>query len=317
MKKLVKTLFLHDCAGVALELRKQLIARGHECDLFFFGRDPYIQYGAMTFNPVRLRNIRIVAFVFNKIMGDYDIIHTYNSRFPNHRYPYDYLFAKFLGKNVVVHFHGSDLRLRSHTPVVQRLMKNKVCIVSTPDLLEYCPNATWLPNPVPSEMFHPVPQEEHEEIRILHSSTMPEIKGTKYVLESIKELRGKGYDIDLRVAGVPPYGTTYPRVEMPKLFNWCDLVVNEVLLPVHSLVGVEGMLCEKPVLSSYKIDRKISDPPIFDISKETLTDDIQTAIDHLDEYKKHAKSGREWAIKYHDPDNVTDKLLTLYAEAVE
>ena len=308
----MKILMLHDCAGVGLKLRKELIERGFDVDLYFFGlnRDPYLDYGDCWVPKV---GRDVVWFIFKKLMKDYDIIHTYNTRFPNHPLPYDYVLAKLRHRRIVVHFHGSDLRIYHDKPSVKFLLSNKTLLVSTPDLLQYCPDrAIWLHNPVCPDVFYPTPQEPHDSIRILHSSTDPEIKGTIYLEKAVDELRRRGYNIELLIVG--KYNPV-PASVMPKLYAWADIVVNELLLPLHSLVGIEAMLCERPVVSSYKISRRISNPPIVDVCPSTLVETLERLIQSPKLRRELGEQGRKWALENHDPKRVTDELVKIYGNA--
>lgn len=57
-------------------------------------------------------------------------------------------------KKLILHYHGSDLSNNTNPVQIKKLQSfaNKV-IVSTPDLLEFEPNAIYLPNPIDTELF--------------------------------------------------------------------------------------------------------------------------------------------------------------------
>jgi len=313
----MKVLMLHDCAGVQLKLSQELRKRGHQVDFYLFVNgwdDPYIK----EYEPHKIYGgkIKHTLFLFKKIIQNYyDIIHTYNTRFPSHR-PYDYYLMKLLGRKVVVHFHGSDLREYSQTIAVKTLLKNKTCLVATPDLLKWAPNATWLPNPVDPKVFRPYPNEPHDEIRILHAPTDEKLKGTWVLEKAVKELRGKGYKIDLKILGKR---CSVPRSDMPKWYGWSDIVVNECICGIHGLIGIEAMLCERPVISTFQNEvREVCDPPIVTIqpnSVESLTTQLEWFINDEDARKKLGVKGRKWAMENHDPEKVTDNLETIYKNA--
>lgn len=71
----------------------------------------------------------------------------------------------------VLHCHGSDLRLLSGTQrinlpfhyktISQHIRKiSAKILLSTPDLIEFEPNGTYIPNPVDMELFRPMPEVE-------------------------------------------------------------------------------------------------------------------------------------------------------------
>jgi hypothetical protein len=49
-------------------------------------------------------------------------------------------------KEIVVHFHGSDIRGKQLNPII-RFTASRI-YVSTPDLLQWAPGATWQPQPI-------------------------------------------------------------------------------------------------------------------------------------------------------------------------
>jgi len=310
----MKILFLHDCAGVALELSRELERRGHQADLYFFANDPYIR----GYDPHKIRKggKGLTLFLARKIVKRYDIIHTYNTRFPNHR-PYDYYLMRMLRKKVVIHFHGSDLRLRSRSKAVKSLLNNKVCLVSTPDLLRWAPNAEWLPNPVDPTMCKPMSFQSHDDIRIIHPATDYRLKGTRFVTQAIDELKGEGYNIDLRVFG-PSH--PIPLSDMPNWYGWCDIVLNEMLCGIHGLVGIEGMMCGKPVVSTYQESvRKTSNPPIVTVKPGDVPDlkrVLEDLINSPEKRREIGQEGRKWSSAVHNTEKVVDQLLRIYRTAL-
>lgn len=312
----MKILMLHDCAGVGYNLRHKLIERGHEVDLYYFrteGKDPYVPYE----NLIPKSGAALGLFIMKKLLEDHEIVHTYNTRFPNHPLPYDYLFSKLRGKKIVVHFHGTDVRKFHDKPAVRYLLRHaKTQIVSTPDLLQYCPShAVWLPNPVDSNIFKPLPQEPHDSLRVLtyYRSSTPE--NTEFVKGVVERLRAKGYRIELKIIGLPPVGTFVPHEKMPEVYAWCDVFVNELVLPYQGLTGVEAMLCERPVLSKYEVDADIPRPPVWKTDYESLEDDLEFFYSSSGARETWGQMGREWASKIHDPNKVADKLEEIYDRA--
>lgn len=303
---MTRVLMLHDCAGVNLTLKQELEKKGYDVDLFFFAIDPYLKYGECQ---IQKQGMNLAFFTFKKILANYDIIHTYNTRFPNSPFPYDFLFMKALRKKVVVHFHGTELRKYNKRFNLKFLFRNKAIIVATPDLLKFCPKyAEWLPNPVSSSFFHPEPQEPHENIRILHPCTNEKLKGTWILENAISELQAKGFNFDFKIIGER---NPVPWFDMPKYYAWSDIVVNELTLGVHSLVGIEAMLCERPVLSSYTC-RDVSDAPIIEITPKTLSLVLQEVICNPELRKEYGRKGRVWAMTHHDPERVVERLIEIY-----
>jgi len=127
----MKVVMVHDCAYVAYELRKGLVKRGVEVEHVFFSGSPKVATLKMAW---KLRRIKC------------DLVHAHFCR--------SSAYAAYLsGKPYIVHCHGSDIRGGMNWLQRRCIKKARKVLVSTPDLLEILPNATWLPNPVDTEQI--------------------------------------------------------------------------------------------------------------------------------------------------------------------
>lgn len=316
----MRVLMLHDAAGVGLVLQHYLRRKGHDVDFYYFfdpkihtvKGDPYVDYGhsLVRYNKSsRISKLGMSVFILKKILRSYDIIHSYASRSARHPIPIDYILMKAIRKKVVIHFHGSGLRTNWNKRSYRLLTANKTVLVSTPDLLEYCPpHATWLPNPVPTEMFPPMSNKPHDKIRILHSCTVKETSPKEAIEKSVEELRRKGYDIELLIIGVD---NPVPFRDMPRIYGWSDIVINELHLDSYGIVAVEAMMSQRPVVCHYTW-RNVTDPPFAEATPETLTSVLERLIESPKLRRKLGMEGRTWAVETHDAEKITDKLLEIY-----
>jgi len=239
----LRVLMVHDCAGVGLSLACYLRERGVEADLVYFSRGHrYLRYRNHIFAGHGLRALAYLAGLIPR----YDVVHLHTgTAFPSVPVPVEMLYARMLGRRVVVHFHGSDLRMHHRSLNVRILTKNSVVLVSTPDLLEYAPSAVWLRNPVPVD-FKPVlgQPEPHEGTRILHVATNERVKGTWYVERAVRELRRRGYRVELRIVGER---NPVPHSMMPQMYAWADIVAGQFVIGIYSIAEVEAMVSGRPV----------------------------------------------------------------------
>jgi hypothetical protein len=102
--------------------------------------------------------------------------------------PNDYI----KGKTIVHHHHGHpDFRgnPRKYRNKYQRLKRSKI-FVSTPDLLHLIPTATWLPNLIPINTPHYMPNTVslNNGIRIGQSVTRRDLKNTDDLIEVVGEI---------------------------------------------------------------------------------------------------------------------------------
>lgn len=179
---------------------------------------------------------------------------------------------RLLNKKIIFIYFGSDVRPpymdgasvqgQINNIVVDRVnnrarrIKRKVCIqekmadyiVNSPSTAQYqnLPFVNWFSMGVPVSAVDVVPEKvdcEKNYVRILHSPSNPEAKGTVEIENAIKSLLDKGYAIEFeKITGVAN------SVVKEKL-KWCDFVVDQVYSDTPMAVfAVEAALYRKPTV---------------------------------------------------------------------
>jgi len=249
----MKVLHVGDTAGVPVVLRE--IDR-RNCDK----SDIVITCGNKLNYPVDFKfllqgkNFGSVKNMFKYLWlcPKYDRIHFHKKTIFN---GLDIALFKLLGKEIVIHYHGSDARGKQ-LPWYNGLAD--IIYVSTPDLLKYVPNATWLPNVA---IDWELPWKEREaysehKFRILHCPTNPEIKGTKYIEEAITELKEK-YDFEYETITGQPHEEIL--LEMAK----CDLYIDQLRIGYYGVSAMECAAMGVPVVCYVK---KQFESPFINVS---------------------------------------------------
>lgn len=230
------------------------------------------------------------AFALEAIKN-YDVFHLYfgNTLFP---YPYpDLPVLRALGKKIVFHFCGCEVRdrditMRKHyvsgcSECVSLVCLGKhrpnpawadVTLVSTPDLLEFVPGARLMPGPVDLAKWTPrpprtAPISKDDPVRILHAPSDREIKGTRHLLAAIERLKAAGYPVELLLLeGVP-------HDQVAEFCNMADIAVDQLMIGAYGTVAIEMMAKGVPVVCRIREDLRPyypSDLPI--ISAEPFSD---------------------------------------------
>ncbi len=112
-------------------------------------------------------------------------------------------------KKILLHYHGSDVR---YTPLEKRSKAEEmadIVLVSTPDLKEFVPNSTYIPNPIDIEHFSFVPPKSKKAFTILLRGHTEEV--------TRKFLANHGIDIEFDVLNSKE--NLIPYAEMPKVFS--------------------------------------------------------------------------------------------------
>jgi hypothetical protein len=284
------------------------------------------------------------SFALEAIRG-YDVFHLYfgNTLFP---YPYpDLPVLRALGKKIVFHFCGCEVRdrditMRKHyisgcSECVSLVCLGKhrpnpawadVTLVSTPDLLEFVPGARLMPGPVDLAKWTPrpprtTPVSHSDPVRILHAPSDREIKGTSHLLATIERLKAAGYPVELLLLeGVP-------HDEVAEFCSTADIAVDQLMIGAYGTVSIEMMAKGVPVVCRIREDLRPyypSDLPI--VSAEPFSDArhsarnpgpeiyavLETLIQHPETWPDLGNRGVAYVQHEHEMHAVARRVLDLY-----
>jgi hypothetical protein len=202
--------------------------------------------------------------VFDAAVRRFDIFHFQYSRSlltpQSYVLPqlWDLPLLKSLGKRVIMHFRGTDVRRRSDhlrreqdsylaTPGVVSTDEDEievrlaVCrrfcdalLVSTPGLLDDVPDATWLPHVVDAQAWTRAPRAERPVPVVLHVPSSRAAKGSAQIDAALEPLH---------TAGIIEYRTLtgLARGALREALRDADLVVDSLGIGDNGLISVEAM----------------------------------------------------------------------------
>lgn len=234
----------------------------------------------------------------------HDIIHIHGGIGNFGRY-----IKKFLRKKIICHYHGSDLRLGIVDIAKERRLADAM-IVSTPDLLNYCPEATYIPNPYAPKGTSSNAKGE----KLIHSHTAEkDNKGTltiKRVFQKLK--RDMGIDYELI------HGLSYQ--EATQRYLTATIAVDELPGGWYGMFALECVGMGIPVLTS--IFREYEDlagfgTPFIKVDRENLESKLRDLLSSTKEDRRDlTKKQMEWMEKIHSPDVTIPRFEKIYREAL-
>ena len=269
----------------------------------------------------------------------YDVFHLYfgNTLFP-HPYP-DLPLMKALGKKIVFHFCGCEVRRRDITlekygvsgcsECVSLVCLKKhhpdpkwadVTLVSTPDLLEFVPGAQLMPGPVDLAKWTPrpprtTPVSVDDPIRVLHAPSDREIKGTRHLLSAVERLKAAGYPVELMLLEGVPHN------EVVEYCNRADIAVDQLMIGAYGTVSIEMMAKGVPVVCRIREDLRgyyPDDLPV--VTAEPFEDgqgpDVYSVLEELarqpESWVELGRRGIEYVTREHEMHRVAERVLPLY-----
>jgi len=309
MKNSLKILHVGNIAGIATTLANEQKKMGHKATVMSFNKhclfhksdyDNYI-LDKIPFNI--FKNIFLILKLFPK----HDVLHFHaRSILP---FFLDLPLWKFLGKTIVVHYHGSDIRYKNNSLCVKKCAN---CVfVSTPDLLEWAPDAIWVPNPIDVDKYSNLGEfnnQESESILIIHAPTVREVKGTQYIVDAIDKLKQEGYTVELKILEC----LSHDQIIME--FIKADIIVDQLLLGWYGVVSIEGMSLKKPVCVYIRDDliQFIPKGSFVNCNPENIYVILKRVIEDSNLRKDIATNGYDFVCKFHNAEMVAKVIVAKY-----
>jgi hypothetical protein len=259
----MKIVMVDDCAFVGYELRRELIKRNFEVEHLFFTR---------SFLP-RTATLKM-TWALKKV--NCDLVHAHFCRSAAYA-------AYFSGKPYLLHCHGTDIRGGIDWLKRRSIEKARKVLVSTPDLLEILPTATWLSNPVDMDRFKPL--KEHNGNKVLYFPHWYED------LSNEVEKACEKLSHELTV----PNAYSVPYKKMHLFLNEFDIFVDRFSIKSYSKTALEAMACGLVVIG-------------FELPLEKAFQQFAVHSERL----KRLRWQSEHVLPKHDVKAVVDQLLEIY-----
>ncbi len=304
----IRILQIGNISGMPQGIRNALRKLGCTCDVISFFKHPF-GYDVDILYPSKQKLLIGKSRKFIKLLrihSDYDIFHFHVSSVMH--FGLDLPVWKALGKKIVINYRGSEIRNKK--PPFLHTKLADVCLVSTPDLLEFVPRASWLPNPIDLDQYRPTyPDPSPEVIRILHAPSNRDLKGTSHVEEAVKSLKTRGYPVELVLLENVSHDVVISELAR------VDIVVDQLILGWYGVFSMEAMATGKPVLCYIKpelLDRYPS-LPVINTNATDICGDLEQLIRDGKLRVELGKRGREYIENVHDSRKICKKLLELYS----
>ena len=239
------------------------------------------------------------------------------------------------GVRLVFHFHGCEVRPRAamlarhalsactECPVYcvpakqERLLAvarryGALALVSTPDLLPAVPDAEHLPVAIDLAEWDALRAAATEApgFVVLHAPSDPEIKGTRHVVQAVRELAARHPDVELLLVQNEPAARARLR------YGAATVAVDQLHLGWYGLFAVEAMALMKPVLAYIRSDLDRPELPLARTTRERLATDLEAL--RADPARRAALAARGYAYvrAVHDLPVVSARLHDLYLRRV-
>lgn len=326
-------------AGQPGMLARALRARGMKAKSFLVGPN---KFGYATDDWTQERTNGTMRDALARLLPDADILHVHaitplftkaEVAFPMGT---DLLAAKALGKKVIVHFRGSEVRqaelFRKFSPFnyvdenPNNLFANfptewqqhylKLCrsladqlVVTDPELQSYVPKAEIIQRAIDLDVWRHVGLINNDRPLIVHAPSRQGVKGTSHVIRAVDELRREGLAFDFQM--IEGLSNEQARTAYEK----ADIVVDQLRIGWYGVLAIEAMALGKAVVSYVRDDltHHLGDePPIAVADPNTITESLRNLVRDPAKRQQVAARGRRFCENYHAANVVADRCRQVY-----
>src|SRR5436190_622883 len=212
-------------------------------------------------------------------------------------------------KKSVFHFLGSDIRRKTPDELAYTRKAN-ARIVGSYDAARWVADAHVVPPGIDLAHYRPAPPAGNGRVLAVHAPSSRRKKGTEAVIAACEKV---GVELDI-VEGVR-------HDEAVKRFARADVIIDQLNAGWYGLFAIESMALAKPVLAFLNSDavERTEDAfgtavPVVNVTKETLATRLRELVDAgPDERSRIGEASRAYVERVHDPDEIADRLLEIYA----
>lgn len=212
-----------------------------------------------------------------------------------------------LGKKIIAHYHGEDLRASGVMPVMDSL--SHLNLTNEVDLLEKHPNIEYLFLPFETKQFSPKGF-INEKIRVSHAPTNRFYKGSDFIISVCENIKKEGliqFDLIENVS----------HADALKRKAMSDIFIDQIgdrggwgygMNSVESLsMGICTLTEMNETYQSF-----IPDHPFVNVNQSNFETVLRNLIIQPNKIKSKGKEAREWVVQNHDIKQVSKKLYSYY-----
>jgi O-antigen/teichoic acid export membrane protein/glycosyltransferase involved in cell wall biosynthesis len=220
---------------------------------------------------------------------------------------------RLFGKRSVMHYLGSDIRGKAPEEIAYG-KKAGAEIVGSYDAIRWVPEAHVIPPGIDLEAIRPAPPSDRPRPIVLHAPSSRQRKGTDHVIAACQ-----GLDVELRIV------EDLHHEEAFALYQDADIVVDQLGAGWYGLFAIESMALGKPVVTFLHEEAVARtreaygvDVPILNATKETLRGRLEELLEMgPEERRRIGAASRAYVERVHDAEQVTDRMVDLYATIAE
>lgn len=258
----------------------------------------------------RLREPLVAKVIADNNLDEFDIIH-YDFALDFYRNAKQAVKWKEMGKKIVCCYYGSDLRIRGVIKELEQV--SDLNITGEYDHLALHPELEFMFFPYDTSELPARKNVGKDIVKIVHSPTNRQFKGTANVIEAIEMLRKERNDFEFILL------ENRPRSEVLEIKSGCHIGIECISGEMggygYGKSGLEMLGMGLPVVTSmpHEYAQWLPENPfIIANSAQELYHKLKELMQQRDLIEKIGIDGKKWVNKYHSFEAVNKKLYELY-----
>ncbi len=229
------------------------------------------------------------------LIKECDILH-YHGQAVSQGYRDLVMWSGIMGKPVILHHHGSEIRNKDYPKFASQLVKYRY--VSTPDLLEFVPDAEWLPNPTNLKNLKYSETNISGPLRIMHAPTNRDVKNTAAIEAAISKVKNDGLNVQFTLVENIKHSDLISQISKH------DLIIDWLnpKLGIYGVFSIESMALGRTVICSLNdsLYEKFN-LPIISINPDNLAEKITELYNNRNILLEIGKASHNFVHKNHNP----------------
>lgn len=308
----MRILHIENTAGVGWQIAQGQRALGHQAEVLetYRGRihfeHDHENYYEGAFIPIKMLRTLLLA-------RHYDIVHMH-SGIALKRIDIPAI-KRLLRKPLVVHYHGSETRM-GYGMYRQGLADAK--IVATPDLLQWHPEAIYVPIPQTPLEYH---YEFDGRLKVLHAPTDRRLKGTDLILEAIDKTKEEGVPFDFTLVE----GATHE--ELLERFRHNNVYIDRVIAEVDGKpIETMGVAPLEAMSTGNAVIMHINDQylpfyeggPVINVrpTVQSLVSSLRELTARPEGIRELGEKGAKYVAETRDPKVIAQMCLDIYEQVL-
>ena len=229
------------------------------------------------------------------LIKECDILH-YHGQAVSQGYRDLVMWSGIMGKPVILHHHGSEIRNKDYPKFANQLVKYRY--VSTPDLLEFVPDAEWLPNPTNLKNLKYSETNISGPLRIMHAPTNRDVKNTAAIEAAISKVKNDGLNVQFTLVENIKHSDLISQISKHDLIiDWLNPKFG-----IYGVFSIESMALGRTVICSLNDSLYENfNLPIISINPDNLAEKITELYNNRNILLEIGKASHNFVHKHHNP----------------